>query len=216
MAKKAKAKVASKAKPAAKPKPSAKAKSAPKAKPKAAPAKAAAKPKAAPAASPAPAASRPGHPADRHSLTACLVVRGAAQAIDFYKHAFGAEELMRMPGPDGFSIMHAEIKIGDSILFLSDEIPGTGCHAPQTINGTTASVHLYVADVDQTFKHAVEAGATVAMTVDDMFWGDRFGQVIDPFGHRWGLATHKEDVSLAEMGQRAQAFFGKMANQPPA
>lgn len=218
MAKKAKAKVASKAKPAAKSKPAAKGKAAPKAAAKPAPKKAA--PKAAPAAaspSPAPVAGLPGVPPGKHSLVTYLTVRGAAQAIDFYKHAFGAVEVMRMPGPDGFSIMHAEVTIGDSALFVMDEMPQMGCSAPPTVNGAnTASLHLYVADVDAAYQQAIDAGAKPGMPVADMFWGDRYGQVIDPFGHRWGLATHKETLSLAEIGKRAQDFFGKMANQPPA
>lgn len=234
----AKAKPAQKAKPAkAAPAPAAKAKPAPekpkpaeKAKPaaKAAPAPAA-KPSPAPAskpatpATPAPAqaaavASKPAGkaapiPAGHHALTPHLIVRGAAHAIDFYKRAFGAVEQMRMPGADGFSIAHASVVIGDSHLYLCDESPNWGIKAPPTIGGTAVSVHLYVEDVDATFKQALEAGATQVMPLTDMFWGDRFGKVRDPFGHEWSIATHKEDMSLEEMGRRAEEAMKKM-NRP--
>ncbi len=154
----------------------------------------------------APAAIPRGY----RALTPQLTVRGAAQAIDFYKRAFGAEELMRMPGPDGRGIMHAELKIGDSIFFLGDEFPNTGCRSPLSLGGTAGSLHIYVKDVDAAFRRAVEAGAQVRMPVADMFWGDRYGRVADPFGHEWGLGTHKEDLTPDEIRVRAAAFFSKM------
>jgi uncharacterized glyoxalase superfamily protein PhnB len=116
-----------------------------------------------------------------------------------------------MPGPDGKSIMHAEIKIGDSRIFLSEEFPEMGCRSPESLGGTASSLHLYVEDVDAAFKRAVAAGAQVKMPVADMFWGDRFGKLIDPFGHEWGMATHKEDLTPEEIRERANVFFAQMA-----
>ncbi len=145
-----------------------------------------------------------------HTVTPGLSVRGAAEAIAFYKKAFGAQEMMRMATPDGQRIMHAELKIGDSIVFVGDEVPDMGCRSPQSLGGSTAALHLYVRDVDAAFKRAVEAGAQVRMPVQDMFWGDRYGRVADPFGHEWGLATHKEDLKPAEIAKRAAAFFAQM------
>ncbi len=147
-------------------------------------------------------------PEGYHAVTPYLTVRGAAQAIDFYKRAFGAQELARMPGPDGKSVMHAELKIHDSIVMLSDEFPGMStCRAPQSLGGTTVLLFLYVRDVDAAFKRAVDAGCKVLMPLADMFWGDRFGKLEDPFGNQWGIATHKEDLSPDEIGRRAAAFF---------
>lgn len=149
-------------------------------------------------------------PKQYHTVTPGISVKGAADAIEFYKKALGAREVMRMPGPDGKSIMHAEIKIGDSIVFVGDEFPNMGCRSPQSLGGSTVALHVYVRDVDAAFKRAVEAGAQVRMPVADMFWGDRYGRIADPFGHEWGLATHKEDVKPKEMGKRAEAFFAQM------
>jgi len=146
-----------------------------------------------------------------HTVTPYLTVRGADRAIEFYKRAFGAKEQMRMPGPGGNGIMHAELKIGDSRVFLSDEFPDMGCRSPQSLGGTASSLHLYVKDVDAAFKKAVAAGAQVKMPVADMFWGDRYGKLIDPFGHEWGIATHKEDLTPQEISKRAKAFFAQMA-----
>jgi PhnB protein len=146
-------------------------------------------------------------PEGYHTVTPHLVVRGADRAIDFYKRAFGAEEQFRIAGPDGKSLMHAEIKIGSSIVFLGDESPDMGCRSPQSLGGSAGSLNLYVEDVDAAFQRAVAAGAQVKMPVTDMFWGDRYGRVLDPFGHEWGLATHKEDVSPGEIAKRAEAFF---------
>ena len=144
-------------------------------------------------------------PEGYHTATPYLVVRGAAKAIEFYTQAFGATELLRMPGPDG-RIAHAELKIGDSVIMLTDESPEMGSKSPQTLGGTAGSVFLYVDDVDTTFKRATAAGAKELSAPQDMFWGDRFGKLIDPFGHEWGVATHVEDVTEEEMGKRMAAF----------
>lgn len=148
-----------------------------------------------------------------HAVTPSLTVRGAAQAIDFYKKALGAEELVRMPGPEG-KIMHAELKIGDSIIFLSDEFPGMGVSkSPQTLGGCTGTLNLYVNDVDQIFKQAIAAGGKETMPVADQFWGDRYGTFVDPFGFAWGVGTHKEDLTAEEMNQRMQDFMASMAQK---
>jgi PhnB protein len=146
-------------------------------------------------------------PEGYHTLTPHLVVNGANQAIEFYKAAFGAEEIIRMPGPDGKAIMHAELKIGDSRLFLAEEFPKMGGRGPHTMGGSPVTIHVYVEDADAVFDQAVAAGAQIRMPMEDAFWGDRYGQVIDPFGHQWSLATHKEDLTPEEMGRRAQAAF---------
>lgn len=143
-----------------------------------------------------------------HTITAHLVCRNAQQAIEFYKKAFGAEEVMLMRGPGGQGVMHCELKIGDSIIFLCDEFPEMGARSPQALNGTPVTIHLYVRDADATFKRAADAGATVAMPVQDQFWGDRYGKLVDPFGHHWSVAQHIEDVSPEECERRAAAMFG--------
>jgi PhnB protein len=143
-------------------------------------------------------------PAGYHTATPYLTVRGAAEAIEFYKKAFGAKELMRLAVPGG-ALGHAEIRIGDSVVMLSDEFPNSPTRPPVTLGGTTGYVFLYVPDVDRTFAQAVAAGARVTMPLADMFWGDRFGTLLDPFGHAWGLATHKEDVPPREIARRAHA-----------
>jgi len=148
-------------------------------------------------------------PEGYHSLTPGLVCRGADRAIAFYKEAFGAEELMSMPSPDG-KIMHAELKIGDSILFVNDEYPGM-CAAPSATSTPSNSLFLYVTDVDSVFKRAADAGSRVDMPVQDMFWGDRYGKLTDPFGHSWGIATHVEDVAPEEMERRSAAYFANFA-----
>ena len=149
-----------------------------------------------------------------HAITPALSVRNGAQAIDFYKRALGAEEVMRIPGPDGKSLMHAELKIGDSIVMLSDEIPGmSSCKAPTSLGGTTVQLFLYVPDVDAAFKRAVDAGCKVLMPLTDMFWGDRYGKLEDPFGNQWGLATHKEDLTPEEIGRRGQAAMAQMSGK---
>jgi len=147
-----------------------------------------------------------------HTVTPHLVIKGAAAAIDFYKRAFGAEVVARMDGPGG-TVGHAELKIGDSIIFLADEFPGGPTKSPQTLGGTTASLHLYVPDVDATFQQAISAGGRESMPVTDMFWGDRFGQLHDPFGHSWSVATRKEILTPQETEQRAQAFWATMQPQ---
>jgi len=145
-----------------------------------------------------------------HTLTPYLTVKGAAQAIDFYKRAFGAKERFRMTGPDGKSIGHAEITIGDSILMLADEMPGFS-QSPQELQGTSVSLLLYVKDVDAAFQRAVQAGATVKQPVENKFYGERAGCLADPFGHLWTLMTHIEDVPPPEMKKRMDAFRAKMA-----
>jgi uncharacterized glyoxalase superfamily protein PhnB len=175
-------------------------------------AKAVAKKSAPRAGKPAKARVSPIPPGFR-SVTPQLTVRGAAAAIDFYKRAFGFRELMRMASPDG-KVMHAELKVGDSIFFLGDEFPAEGCQSPQTLGGATGSLHVYVPNVDAAFKRAVDAGAQPTMPVTDMFWGDRYGKVKDPFGHEWGLATHKEDLTPAQQRKRGEEFMKQMAQQP--
>ncbi|MFQ5502105.1 MAG: VOC family protein [Phycisphaerae bacterium] len=145
------------------------------------------------------------------TVTPHMTLKDAGAAIEFYKKAFGAEELCRMAGPGGQGVMHAEIKIGDSVIMLNDEFPGCGPMAPTSLNGTSVTVHLYVEDVDKAFNRAVEAGATPAMPVTDMFWGDRYGGVTDPFGHRWSVATHIEDVSPEQCAERAEKFLADIA-----
>ena len=150
-------------------------------------------------------------PEGYHSLTTHLAVENAAEAIEFYKRAFGARESLRMPGPDG-SIGHAELDIGDSKLMLSDPFPQSTVRPPGEVGGTTASVFMYVEDVDAVVKQAVDAGATVTMEVADQFWGDRFGTVADPFGHGWSIATHVEDLTPEQIAERGQAAMAAMSN----
>ena len=151
-------------------------------------------------------------PKGYHSVTPYLTVSDGAAALAFYARAFGARETERMPGPGG-KIMHAEIRIGDSVVMLSDEIPGvSSCRAPTSLGGTTGALFLYVPDVYASFRRAMDAGCKVLMPATDMFWGDRYGKLEDPFGNQWGLATHKEDVSPAEIrkrGETAMAAMGK-------
>lgn len=136
-----------------------------------------------------------------HTLTPYLVCQGADDAIRFYSEAFGATETVRMPGPGG-SVMHAELRIGTSILMLSDENPDRGALSPKTVGGSPVSIFIYTEDVDALFARAVKAGARGVAPPADMFWGDRFAQLVDPFGHSWAMATHTEDVSPEEMGRR--------------
>ena len=143
-------------------------------------------------------------PEGYHTATPYLIVKDAARAIEFYKKAFGATELMRMPGPGG-KIGHAEIKIGDSPIMLADEVPGMGFRSPESLGGSPISILLYVEDVDVVFSEALAAGAKVQRPVADQFYGDRTGGVTDPFGHVWYIATHKEDISPEEMKKRAAA-----------
>lgn len=137
-------------------------------------------------------------PEGMHTITPHLVCAGAADAIEFYKKAFDAEEVMRLPGPDG-KLGHAMLRIGDSLLMLADEFPQWESFGPLSLKGSPVTLHLSVADVDKAFERALAAGAAVRMPLADMFWGDRYGIVEDPFGHRWSLATHIRDVSAEEM-----------------
>ncbi len=154
-------------------------------------------------------------PAGFHTITPSLVIKGAAEAIEFYKRAFGAEELhrMHMPGPDGQEkIGHAELQIGDSRLFLNDEFPSHGVTGPS--GNSPVAMFLYVTDADAVFNQAVAAGATVTMPLANMFWGDRFGKLVDPFGHSWAIAAHIEDVPPEEMPKRMAAQMGAAAGCP--
>ncbi len=153
-------------------------------------------------------------PEGYHSVTPYLIVQNAAEAIAFYHQAFGATELFRLPMPDG-KIGHAEIKIGDSPIMLAEEFPDMGCHSPQALGGTPVSLALYVEDVDTVFDRAVFAGAKAERPVQDQFYGDRCGTVVDPFGHKWTIATHKEDVAPEEM-QRRMATMGEFGGEAAA
>jgi len=139
-----------------------------------------------------------------HTVTPYLVVKDGARAIEFYKNAFGAKEIFRMDGPDG-KIAHAELQIGNSRIMLGTESPQAGSRSPETLKGTAVGIFLYLEDVDAAFKRAVQAGAKEQQAPQDMFWGDRYGKVVDPFGHEWQLATHKEDVTPEEVSKRARA-----------
>lgn len=143
-----------------------------------------------------------------HTLTPFLTVRDAARAIEFYKAAFGAQERGVMKGPDG-KIMHAELKIGDSIIMLSDEWPEYGALSPLSTGGAGMGLHIYIDGVDAAFDRAVKAGAEVEMPVMDQFWGDRYGKLKDPFGHRWSIATHTKDLSMDEMKHGMDAAMEK-------
>jgi uncharacterized glyoxalase superfamily protein PhnB len=142
-------------------------------------------------------------PEGMHSVTPHLVCAGAAGAIEFYKQAFGAVEQARLPGPQG-KLMHAMIRIGDSAVMLVDEMPEWGALGPKALKGTPVTIHLYVDDADAFVARAVKAGAKVTMPVADMFWGDRYGKLEDPFGHHWSVGTHVRDVSMEEMQQAMQ------------
>ncbi len=148
-------------------------------------------------------------PPGYNSVTPYLVVSDAAKAIEFYKQAFGATEVSRMEGPHG-KIGHAELRIGNSMLMLSDEMPGWGNPSPATLGGSPVSLFLYLEDVDSVYSRALQAGAQSTMEPTDQFWGDRYGKIIDPFGHNWGLATHVEDVSPEEIARRAELQMAKM------
>jgi PhnB protein len=144
------------------------------------------------------------------TLTPYLAVEDAASAIEFYQRAFDAKERVRMPGPGG-AIMHAELEIGDSVLMLSDPFPQASTKPPKELGGTSVSLMLYVEDTDASYRQAIDAGATSLMEPDDMFWGDRFSSVQDPFGHSWTIATHVEDVSPEEMQKRSEEWMSQMA-----
>jgi len=144
-----------------------------------------------------------------NTLTAHLVVQDASKAIDFYKRAFGAQEVTRHLTPDGAKVMHAQLKIGNSMLMLASEFPPM-CLSPKSRGGTSVTLHIYVDNADDVFDRAVKAGCTVKMPLSDQFWGDRYGQVEDPFGHLWSIATHKQDLTEAQIAAGAKAAFAKM------
>jgi uncharacterized glyoxalase superfamily protein PhnB len=147
------------------------------------------------------------------SVTPMFIVKDARRAIDFYKQAFGAEELLVMPGPGGKGVMHAEIRIGDSILMLGEEHPEQPCKSAETAGGSPVSFYIYRENVDAAFKTAIKAGAKALMEVEEMFWGDRMGTVQDPFGYSWSLATHTRDLTPEEIGRGAAEAFAAMAKK---
>jgi PhnB protein len=149
-------------------------------------------------------------PQGYHTVTPSITCKGAAEAIEFYKKAFGAKESHRMPGPDG-KIMHAEIMIGDSPIMMNDEFPEMNCKSPLSMGGSPVTIHIYVDNVDAFWDKAVKAGCTVRMPLSDMFWGDRYGKVSDPFGHQWSIGQHVEDVSPQDMMKRGEEAMKQMA-----
>jgi PhnB protein len=151
-------------------------------------------------------ATRPS-PEGYPTITPHLVVRDAGAAIEFYTRAFGATESFRSLGPDGTSVLHAELRLGDSALLLIDESEEWGTRSPRSLGGSPVTMHLYVADVDAVFDRATKAGAEVTMPVAGQFWGDRYGKLVDPFGHHWSIATHVEDLSPHELARRQAAAF---------
>ena len=146
-------------------------------------------------------------PNGMHTVTPQLTCAGAADAIEFYKKAFNAVETARLPGKAG-KLMHASMRIGDSTIMLVDEFPEWGSFGPKALKGASVTIHLYVEDVDAFAARAVAAGAKMTMPIADMFWGDRYGQLEDPFGHRWSIATHVRDVTPEEMRQAMQKMGG--------
>jgi len=153
-------------------------------------------------------------PAGYHTLTPGFCVRGAAQAIDFYKRAFGAKERMRLMKPDGTTLAHAELMIGDSRFMLGEEDAAMGAQSAQSLGGSPVNFYIYVGNVDAAVERALAAGGKPLMPVSDMFWGDRIGGVTDPYGQKWTLATHKENVAPREMAKRAQAFYTQAVGKP--
>ena len=151
-------------------------------------------------------------PQGMHTLTPNLVLRDCARAIDFYKKALGAQEVSRMPAPDGKGIWHAELKIGDSVFFLNDEMPGMGRPAPTAAEPLPVTMWLYVEDCDAAYQRAMKAGAKSTMEPADMFWGDRCGGVADPFGYLWSFATHQKDMTDAEMRRAGEEFARTMSS----
>jgi uncharacterized glyoxalase superfamily protein PhnB len=147
-----------------------------------------------------------------NTVSVYLVVKNSVEALDFYQKAFGAEAGVRMAGPDGKSTMHAEMRIGNSTVMLTDENPQWEMKSPEALGGSPASLHVYVDDADKLFNRAVQAGCEVKAPMMDAFWGDRYGKVEDPFGHQWGIATHKEDLTEQEIGKRAAEWFANMGN----
>ncbi len=149
-------------------------------------------------------------PTGFHTLTPHIVVPDGAQAIEFYKKAFGAQELFRLLTPDGQKVMHAQLKIGDSLLMLGGEMPPHTL-SPKSCGGTSVSLHLYLADANAAFDRAVKAGCTVKLPISDSFWGDRYGVVEDPIGHQWAIATHQQDYTPEQIAANAIAFLAKMS-----
>ncbi|MFQ5670500.1 MAG: VOC family protein [Acidobacteriota bacterium] len=145
-----------------------------------------------------------------HTISPSLVIKDAAHAIDFYQKAFGAEVVLRLTGPN-HSVVHAEIKIGDSIIMIGEEWPGHHVQSPASLEGTTSTLHLYVKDVDASHEQAVAAGACEIMPPADMFWGDRFSSVMDPYGHSWSMATHIKDLSPEECQKACDEWMARMA-----
>ena len=148
-----------------------------------------------------------------HAVTPMVMLKDVRTAIDFYKRAFGARELFVMPGPDGKGVMHAQIMIGDSTIMMGEENPQHSCKSAETAGGSPVSFYLYVEDVDEAYRKAVAAGARAEMPVADMFWGDRMGSVLDPFGYGWSIATHVKDLTPAEIAEGARAAFAQMAHK---
>jgi len=146
-----------------------------------------------------------------HSVIPTLTIRGAAEAIEFYKKVFDAKEIYRFPGPDGKSLMHAEIRIGDSAIMLCDEMPEIGFLSPKSTGGPSGAIYLYVNDVDSVFHKAVSAGATPLMPLMDGFWGDRIGSLSDPFGHRWTVATRRKEMTVEEIQKAGSEFIKSLS-----
>lgn len=156
-------------------------------------------------------------PQGMHTVTPNLVFRGCAEAIDFYQRALGAKEVVRMLAPDGKAVWHAELRVGDSVVFLNDEMPGMGARAPDVEHPAPVGMWLYVPDCDAAYRRAVEAGATGSSEPTDMFWGDRVAHVADPFGYTWSFATHVKDLTAEEMRRAGEEFARTMASgSPPA
>ena len=147
-----------------------------------------------------------------HTVTPSLVVSNAVEAMEFYKKAFNANEIYKFPTPDG-KILHAMIQIGDSFVMMSDEFPTMGMKSPTTIGGTAVTLHLYVDDSDKIFKQAVDAGAIITMPIMDSFWGDRFGTVMDPYGHSWAIATHKIDMTPEGLRKAGEEYFDTLTKK---
>lgn len=152
-------------------------------------------------------------PPGYHSITPSIIVRDAAGAIEFYKRAFGAEEAERMIGPDG-KVMHAEIRIGDSVVMLGDENPEWGMQSPLSTNGNPGSLHIYVDDADAAFDRALRAGAKVKQPLEDAFWGDRYGKVTDPYGHQWGIATRVKEMTQEQMRKAGEEWMAQASKAP--
>ncbi len=151
--------------------------------------------------------STTGVPAGFHTITPTLTVHGAAEALEFYQHAFGCEVVAVDRTPDGTSIIHSDLRLGDSHFFVVDEFPAPGSRSPEKLGGTPVTFQIYCEDADALFQRAVSAGATIRMEPQDLFWGDRYGQVVDPFGHIWAISTRQEDLTPEEARRRAEAYF---------